>query len=179
MSIIRFLDEIQVYCAQSIFIQSIEMTTSTEKYNQNNVETPQLLLKNQVCFSLYSAANAMIRAYRPLLSELDLTYPQYLAMMVIWEKNGINIKDLGHDLHLDSGTLTPLLKRLETKGFITRERSSEDERIRLVFLTKQGTELKNKALSVPNGIFCKSQLEIEELQQLKATCEKLLANLEK
>ncbi|MGF1806965.1 MarR family transcriptional regulator, partial [Aliivibrio sifiae] len=76
-------------------------------------------------------------------------------------------------------TLTPLLKRLETKGFITRERSSEDERIRLVFLTKQGTELKNKALSVPNGFFCKSQLEIEELQQLKATCEKLLANLEK
>ncbi len=179
VSIIRFLDEIQVYCAQSIFIQSIEMTTSTEKYNQNNVKTPQLLLKNQVCFSLYSAANAMIRAYRPLLSELDLTYPQYLAMMVIWEKNGINVKDLGHELHLDSGTLTPLLKRLETKGFVTRERSSQDERIRLVYLTEQGTELKNKTLSVPNGIFCKSQLEIAELQQLKATCEKLFTNLEK
>lgn len=99
--------------------------------------------------------------------------------MVIWEKSGINVKDLGHDLHLDSGTLTPLLKRLEIKGFITRERSSEDERIRLVFLTQQGRELKERALSVPSGIFCKSQLDIEELQQLKATCEKLLVNLEK
>jgi len=154
------------------------MTNSVEECNQNNVETPQLLLKNQVCFSLYSASNAMIRAYRPLLNELDLTYPQYLAMIVIWEKNGINVKDLGHDLHLDSGTLTPLLKRLETKGVVTRERSNQDERIRLVYLTEQGSELKNKALSVPNAIFCKSQLEIEELQQLKATCEALLTNLE-
>lgn len=154
------------------------MTNSTEKHSKNEVEAPQLLLKNQVCFSLYSASNAMIRAYRPLLNELDLTYSQYLTMMVIWEKSGINVKDLGHDLHLDSGTLTPLLKRLEVKGFITRERSSEDERIRLVFLTHQGRELKERALSVPNGIFCKSQLKIEELQQLKATCEKLLSNLQ-
>ncbi len=155
------------------------MEKRNKNQEKNNSDSPQLLLKNQVCFSLYSASNAMIRAYRPLLNALDLTYPQYLAMMVIWEKNGINVKDLGHDLHLDSGTLTPLLKRLESKGIVTRERSKEDERIRLVFLTKQGIELKNKALSVPNGIFCKSQLQLEELQQLKATCEKLLANLEK
>lgn len=155
------------------------MEKQNKTQDKNNIDSPQLLLKNQVCFSLYSASNAMIRAYGPLLNALDLTYPQYLAMMVIWEKNGINVKELGHDLHLDSGTLTPLLKRLESKGIITRERSKEDERIRLVFLTKQGIELKNKALSVPNGIFCKSQLQLEELQQLKATCEKLLANLEK
>ncbi|KXI22614.1 MarR family winged helix-turn-helix transcriptional regulator [Photobacterium sanguinicancri] len=154
------------------------MANLTDKHSLNEVESTQLLLKNQVCFSLYSASNAMIRAYRPLLNELDLTYSQYLTMMVIWEKSGINVKDLGHDLHLDSGTLTPLLKRLETKGFITRKRSSEDERIRLVFLTNQGAELKNKALSVPNSMFCKSKLEIEELQQLKASCDKLLANLQ-
>ncbi len=154
------------------------MASSVEERNDNQAQTPQLLLKNQVCFSLYSASNAMIRAYRPLLNAIDLTYPQYLAMMVIWEKDGINVKDLGYDLHLDSGTLTPLLKRLESKGFIDRKRSSEDERIRLVFLTEQGRALKTKALSVPDAIFCKSQLEIEELQQLKDTCERLLANLQ-
>ncbi|NQY50699.1 MAG: MarR family transcriptional regulator [Colwellia sp.] len=153
--------------------------STTTACNQSEAETPQLLLKNQVCFSLYSASNALIRSYRPLLSALDLTYPQYLTMMVIWEKSGINVKDLGHDLHLDSGTLTPLLKRLEAKGFITRERSDEDERVRLVFLTTQGQQLKSQAESVPEAIFCKSQLPMTELQQLKASCEKLLANLKK
>lgn len=155
------------------------MSLSTTACGQNGTEMSPLLLKNQVCFSLYSASNALIRSYRPLLSVLDLTYPQYLTMMVIWEKNGINVKDLGHDLHLDSGTLTPLLKRLEAKGFITRERSDEDERVRLVFLTTQGQQLKSQAESVPETIFCKSQLEIAELQQLKTSCEKLLANLQK
>ncbi|MEZ8021318.1 MarR family winged helix-turn-helix transcriptional regulator [Vibrio splendidus] len=153
------------------------MANSTEKLDQTRADGTQLLLKNQVCFSLYSASNALIRAYRPLLNELDLTYSQYLAMMVIWERNGINVKELGQELHLDSGTLTPLLKRLDAKGFITRQRSTEDERIRLVFLTKEGAELRNKALSVPNSMLCKNKLEIEELQQLKASCDKLLANL--
>ena len=155
-----------------------EMTNSTKKHNLHKAEAPQLLLKNQVCFSLYSASNAMIRAYRPLLNELDLTYSQYLTMMVIWEKNGINVKELGQDLHLDSGTLTPLLKRLEVKEFISRQRNPKDERVRQVFLTTKGTELKEQALSVPNAIFCKSQLDLEELRQLKQTCEKLLANLQ-
>ncbi|MDD9194319.1 MarR family transcriptional regulator [Aliivibrio sp. S3MY1] len=145
---------------------------------QDESNSPQLLLKNQVCFSLYSASNAMIRAYRPLLKELDLTYSQYLAMMVIWERNGINVKELGQDLHLDSGTLTPLLKRLEIKKIITRQRSTKDERIRQVFLTTKGIQLKEQALSVPNAIYCKSQLDIEELQQLKQICEKLLTNLD-
>jgi DNA-binding MarR family transcriptional regulator len=155
------------------------MSLSTTVCDQNEAETPQLLLKNQVCFSLYSASNALIRSYRPILSALDLTYPQYLTMLVVWEKSGINVKDLGHDLHLDSGTLTPLLKRLEAKGFITRERSDEDERVRLVFLTTQGQQLKSQVESVPEAIFCKSQLQMAELQQLKASCEKLLANLQK
>lgn len=155
------------------------MSSSTTACDQNETETPQLLLKNQVCFSLYSASNALIRSYRPLLSALNLTYPQYLTMMVIWKKSGINVKDLGYDLHLDSGTLTPLLRRLEAKGFITRKRSDEDERVRLVFLTTQGQQLKSQAESVPGAIYCKSQLQIAELQQLKASCEKLLANLQK
>ncbi|MDD9175348.1 MarR family transcriptional regulator [Aliivibrio finisterrensis] len=154
------------------------MNNNLELSTQEESDSPQLLLKNQVCFSLYSASNAMIRAYRPLLSKLDLTYPQYLAMMVIWERNGINVKELGQELHLDSGTLTPLLKRLEVKEIITRQRSTQDERIRQVFLTTKGVKLKEQALAVPNAIFCKSQLEIEELQQLKATCEALLTNLE-
>lgn len=145
---------------------------------EKSAPTPQLLLKNQVCFSLYSASNAMIRAYRPLLDELNITYSQYITMMVIWQTDGINVKELGQELHLDSGTLTPLLKRLELKGFITRQRSTEDERIRLVFLTPAGQALKKQAESVPSAIFCKSQLEIAELQQLKASCEKLLKNLQ-
>lgn len=154
------------------------MNKNLELPTQEESNSPQLLLKNQVCFSLYSASNAMIRAYRPPLNELDLTYSQYLAMMVIWERNGINVKELGQELHLDSGTLTPLLKRLEVKEIITRQRSTQDERIRQVFLTTKGSELKKQALSVPNAIFCKSQLEIEELLLLKATCEKLLNNLQ-
>ncbi len=87
----------------------------------------QLLLENQICFPLYSAANAMIRAYRPLLDALDLTYSQYLVLLVLWQQNGINVKDLGAKLHLDSGTLTPLLKRLEAKGIVERRRGQTDE----------------------------------------------------
>ncbi|HAT8497947.1 TPA: MarR family transcriptional regulator, partial [Vibrio vulnificus] len=93
----------------------------------------QLLLENQICFPLYSAANAVIRAYRPLLEALDLTYSQYLVLLVLWQQNGINVKDLGAKLHLDSGTLTPLLKRLEAKGIVERRRGQTDERVRELF----------------------------------------------
>ncbi|CAG9296338.1 hypothetical protein CEDIAZO_01487 [Celerinatantimonas diazotrophica] len=92
-----------------------------------------LLLDNQVCFALYSAANAIVRAYRPLLIELDLTYLQYLVMMVLWQSNGINVKTLGEKLHLDSGTLTPLLKRLEGKKLVQRRVSQRDERVKELF----------------------------------------------
>lgn len=136
-----------------------------------------LVLENQVCFSLYSAANAMVRAYRPMLEQLDLTYPQYLAMMVLWENNGINVKELGGKLHLDSGTLTPLLKRLEGKGLVIRKRSEIDERMREMFLTPAGVDLKNHAEGIPNAMFCKSDLPLDELLVLKATCEKLVDNL--
>ena len=144
----------------------------------DNGSTPQLLLENQICFSLYSAANAMIRAYRPLLNKLNLTYPQYLVMLVLWRNNGINVKSLGNKLHLDSGTLTPLLKRLEAKGIIVRKRSDVDERSRDMFLTEVGEKLRQKAAQVPETILCKSGLKTEQLLALKSGCEQLTQNLE-
>ncbi len=143
----------------------------------NADETQSLFLENQVCFPLYSAANAVIRAYRPLLEALDLTYSQYLVMMVLWRENGINVKELGSKLHLDSGTLTPLLKRLEAKGMVVRKRSETDERVRELFLTQEGQGLHQQALSIPEAMRCKVNLEIEELAQLKHLCEKLIGKL--
>ncbi|KOO08243.1 MarR family winged helix-turn-helix transcriptional regulator [Vibrio hepatarius] len=141
-------------------------------------EEEKLRLDNQVCFPLYSAANAVIRAYRPLLDELDLTYSQYLVMMVLWEQNGVSVKDVGHRLHLDSGTLTPLLKRLEVKGYVERARSTQDERVRVLNLTEQGRELKLRAQQVPNAIKCKVDIELEEMLELKRLCEKILTKLD-
>ncbi|NVJ56354.1 MAG: MarR family transcriptional regulator [Vibrionaceae bacterium] len=138
----------------------------------------KLRLDNQVCFPLYSAANAVIRAYRPLLDELDLTYSQYLVMMVLWEQNGVSVKDVGHRLHLDSGTLTPLLKRLEVKGYVERARSTQDERVRVLNLTEQGRELKLRAQQVPNAIKCKVDIELDEMLELKRLCEKILTKLD-
>lgn len=136
-----------------------------------------LLLDNQVCFPLYSAANAVIRTYRPLLDKLELTYSQYLVMMVLWETDGISVKDLGARLYLDSGTLTPLLKRLESKGFVVRGRSETDERVRVLKLSEAGANLKAEALTVPESMKCHIQLELDELIQLKNLCEKLINTL--
>lgn len=128
----------------------------------------QLLLENQICFPLYSAANAVIRAYRPLLEALDLTYSQYLVLLVLWQQNGINVKDLGAKLHLDSGTLTPLLKRLEAKGIVERRRGQTDERVRELFLTEAGRALKQQAQQVPQNMLCRIDLSIDELVTLKS-----------
>ncbi len=135
-----------------------------------------LSLDNQVCFPLYSAANALIRAYRPFLEQLDLTYSQYLTMMVLWEHNGISVKDLGEKLHLDSGTLTPLLKRLESKGYVERQRSAKDERIRVLLLTESGFALKDQANSIPEKMACRFGLELEEMAMLKSLCLKVIKN---
>ncbi|MFV0448573.1 MAG: MarR family winged helix-turn-helix transcriptional regulator [Vibrio sp.] len=147
----------------------------------NNIDSQTkeelLLLDNQLCFPLYSAANAVVRAYRPLLDALDLTYAQYLVMMVLWQTNGINVKILGERLHLDSGTLTPLLKRLETKGIVIRKRGQSDERVRELFLTEEGFALRQKAMSIPNAMLCKLDLELDELVSLKTLCEKVIARL--
>ena len=145
-----------------------------EQGNQRSAED-SLLLDNQVCFPLYSASNAVIRAYRPLLDKLDLTYAQYLVMMVLWESDGVSVKDIGARLHLDSGTLTPLLKRLESKGFVERGRSEQDERVRVLKLTKEGAALKKEALKVPAEMKCKIQLDLDELVMLKKLCEKVIA----
>ncbi|WP_428774136.1 MarR family winged helix-turn-helix transcriptional regulator [Vibrio sp.] len=140
-------------------------------------DTPELLLENQVCFPLYSAANAMIRGYRPLLDALDLTYLQYLVMMVLWRHDGISVKELGNKLYLDSGTLTPLLKRLEGKGLVERLRSAEDERVRILKLTSEGKALQQQAKHIPEAMKCQSGMSLDDLVALKQLCEKLLKNL--
>jgi len=126
-----------------------------------------LRLDNQICFAVYSTAHAFNRVYKPLLDRLSLTYPQYLVMLVLWERDGVPVKDIGERLHLDSGTLTPLLKRLETAGLIKRTRSSEDERQVLIALTPQGQALREKARAVPLSILAASACSISELSAIK------------
>src|SRR6218665_1733312 len=108
-----------------------------------------LQLGNQLCFPLYVISKEIIGLYRPFLDELDITYPQYLVMMVLWEKDGLTVNQIGEKLSLDSGTLTPLLKRLEAKGFIIRQRKKEDERVVEVFLADKGRNLQQKACGIP------------------------------
>lgn len=134
-----------------------------------------LSFDKQVCFSLYSAANAMVRAYRPLLTSLDLTYLQYIVMMVLWEQQGISVSSLGNKLHLDSGTLTPLLKRLENKGLLVRKLSDKDERVKCLFLTEAGNDLKQQARSIPEKVLCKTSTSLDSLLQLKTQCDALVA----
>ena len=109
----------------------------------------QLKLENQICFPLYAASREVIKQYHPFLDQIGLTYTQYIAMMVLWEEKTISVKELGRKLFLDSGTLTPLLKTLEKKGFLTRQRSREDERILLVSLTGKGEAFKKEAAEIP------------------------------
>ena len=108
-----------------------------------------LILENQLCFPLYVASKEIIKRYRPFLETIDLTYTQYITMLVLWEKKSINVKDLGKRLFLDSGTLTPLLKSLEAKGLVNRTRSTNDERIMLITITEKGNALKEKAQNFP------------------------------
>src|SRR6266481_3234012 len=126
-----------------------------------------LLLGNQLCFAIYSAAHAFNRVYKPLLDRLGLTYPQYLVMLVLWERDGVPVKDIGERLFLDSGTLTPLLKRLEAAQLIKRTRNPADERQVLIALTAQGQALKEKARTVPQSILAASACSIAELSAMK------------
>ena len=133
-----------------------------------------LKLENQLCFPLYAASREMIKLYRPYLEPLDLTYTQYVTMMVVWEKNIISVKELGKRLYLDSGTLTPVLKSLESKGFVNRYRSSEDERVLLVELTPLGLQLKNKAVDIPKEMVKNVTLDQEERVEFYRLIYKLL-----
>jgi MarR family transcriptional regulator, organic hydroperoxide resistance regulator len=126
-----------------------------------------LLLGNQLCFAVYSTAHAFNRAYKPLLDRLGLTYPQYLVMLVLWERDGVPVKDIGERLLLDSGTLTPLLKRLEAAGLVKRSRGTEDERQVLIALTSKGQALREKARAVPEAILAASACSIAELSAMK------------
>ena len=126
-----------------------------------------LLLGNQICFAVYSTAHAFNRVYKPLLDRLGLTYPQYLVMMVLWERDGVPVKDIGEKLFLDSGTLTPLLKRMETADLVRRTRSSEDERQVKIALTAKGHALKEQARAVPQAILARSACSVGELLTMK------------
>lgn len=129
--------------------------------------TAELLsLDNQLCFALYSASLCMTRLYKPLLDELALTYPQYLVMLALWEADGVTVSDLGTRLSLDSGTLTPLLKRLEATGYLSRMRDVADERRVLIRLTAEGRALRARAVQVPQCLLAASQCSLEELSQL-------------
>ena len=121
-----------------------------------------LRLDNQLCFPLYALSKEVIKQYRPYLVEINLTYTQYIAMMVIWEKEKINVKELGKKLYLDSGTLTPVLKSLEAKGFVTRYRSQEDERLLMVEITAEGIALKDKALEIPRKMVSKIDISLND-----------------
>ena len=138
-----------------------------------------LQLDNQVCFALYSTSLAMTRVYKPLLEALNLTYPQYLVMLVLWEEDGLMISKLGDRLFLDSGTLTPLLKRMQAAGLITRIRAADDERRVHIALTAKGRALKTQAAAIPACILSASQCSIPELtaltQQMQALRDKLVA----
>lgn len=136
-----------------------------------------LALDNQVCFPLYAAARATQRAYRPLLEAIGLSYPQYLTMLVLWEQDGVAVREIGDRLHLDSGTLTPLLKRLEARGLIERHRRSSDERVVEISLTEAGRELRNQAESIPAELLCEFDLTAEALAELRGSLNQLLAKL--
>ena len=141
-----------------------------EKYNA-------LKLENQLCFPLYACSKEVVKRYKPFLDELDLTYTQYITMMVMWDKKSINVKELGDYLYLDSGTLTPLLKKLEAKGYIKRERSKNDERNLVVSITKKGESLKDNAVDVPAKMGQCVNLNNEEAVQLYKLLYKLLGNM--
>lgn len=134
-----------------------------------------LKLENQLCFPLYACAKEVVKRYRPFLAALDLTYTQYIAMMVLWEHKSLTIKQAGTLLYLDSGTLTPLFKKLEEKGLVTRTRSQSDERNLIVALTEKGEALRDEALAVPAQMSACVQLPPEDIQQLYTVLHKMLA----
>lgn len=136
-----------------------------------------LKLENQLCFPLYACSKEVVRLYKPLLDKLDLTYTQYITMMVMWDKKEINVKSLGEVIYLDSGTLTPLLRKLEAKGFIIREKLKADERNLIVKITPKGEELKKEAQSVPENILKCIDIEEDEARELYRVLYKILGQI--
>lgn len=143
------------------------MATPEDKYDR-------LKLENQLCFPLYACAKEVVKQYKPFLAPLDLTYTQYLVMMVLWEDGEIRVKDLGQRLFLDSGTLTPLLKRMEGKGLIIRERPRDDERNLIIRLTEKGQDLREDAVKIPTQMACCLPLGKKKAKALYSTLYELL-----
>ena len=137
----------------------------------------ELKLENQLCFPLYACSKEIVRRYKTYLDKLDLTYTQYIVMMVMWEEKELNVKELGDKLFLDSGTLTPVLKKLEAKGYVTRERSKIDERTLIVTLTESGKELREMAVDIPVGMRGCLKLSDEEMIQLRTMLGKILSDM--
>lgn len=137
-----------------------------------------LKLEKQICFPLYACAKEVIRKYKPFLDEIDLTYTQYITMMVLWDKKTVNVKTLGQCLYLDSGTLTPLLKKMEQKGLLTRERSAQDERNLVVTITEQGEALKERAAGIPAKIGECIRIDPEDAKNLYQLLYRLLGRME-
>jgi MarR family transcriptional regulator, organic hydroperoxide resistance regulator len=150
---------------------------TTQRPADSGTSKHSLLLDQQLCFALYSTALAMNKVYRKLLRELDLTYPQYLVMMVLWERDELTVSEIGERLFLDSATLTPLLKRLEAAGWVARARAASDERQVVVSLTPEGRALRQQAESVPSSVLCASECSPEELLRMKDQLEMLRQRL--
>lgn len=143
----------------------------------DHLKTPQL--SNQLCFPFYVIAKEIAGLYRPLLEELDITYPQYLVMMVLWEHQRLTVNQIGEKLFLDSGTITPLLKRLEAKSYIVRQRKTEDERVVEISLTDEGERLQDKACLIPEKMNDRLNLSETDVQELKQAISKLLDKINK
>lgn len=141
--------------------------------DDKKAQTSPLLLDQQLCFALYSTNLALNKLYRKLLARLDITYPQYLVMLVLWERDDVTVSEIGERLFLDSATLTPLLKRLEAAGLLNRQRSRKDERQVVVTLTEQGRNLRSQAEAIPDAVFCATSCDGETLQALKSELENL------
>lgn len=136
-----------------------------------------LLLDNQLCYALYAAAHRMTKSYRPMLERMGLTYPQYLVLLVLWENDGITVSEIGRRLRLDSGTLTPVLKRLESSGLLNRSRRQSDEREVEIALTDQGRALRSEAVAVRQSVMCQLNMSEPEIQAMRADLNALIENL--
>ena len=162
----------QVFFAnENVKSKKVEGERMSDKYDV-------LKLENQLCFPLYACSKEIVRKYKPFLDEIDLTYTQYITMMVMWAEKKISVRDMGKRLYLDSGTLTPVLKSLESKGYIRRYRSTEDERVLIVELTEEGSRLKNEAVEVPQQVGSCIRLEPEEAMQLYRLLYKVLDGMQ-
>lgn len=149
-----------------------------QKEREIEMNNEKLKLENQICFKFYTVEREITKLYRNLLEELDVTYPQYLVLLVLWEKNSVTVKELGKRLFLDSGTLTPMLKRMEGNHLIERRRSLEDERSVIISLTKKGEELQNKAECIPTRLLETMSIDKGQLKNLEQTLSVFLNRIQ-